>query len=165
MDTSYKIIDNFLTQSDWEQVHSLCCDGNRLPYYVSNIVAHEDDPNPFHYYFTHTFYNWHNSQSTALETLQPLLNAINARSWIRIKANLYPRTESIDVHDPHVDFDYDHLAAVYMVNSNNGYTTMHDGYKVHSVANRIVFFNPQTPHSSSTCSNEKYRITINFNYF
>lgn len=162
---NYKVIDNFLYEDEWKLIHSMCCRGDGLPYYVSNAVASDDDPNPFHYYFTHTFYNYHNTQSPHIEIVQPLIDKINPLSLIRIKTNLYPRTEIVDIHEPHKDFDFDHKAALYMVNDNDGFTTMYDGYKVESKANRMVFFDPQTPHSSSTCSNQKYRVTINFNYF
>ena len=37
--------------------------------------------------------------------------------------------------------------------------------KVLPKANRAVFFRPHELHSSSVCTNQKRRITINFNYF
>ncbi len=36
---------------------------------------------------------------------------------------------------------------------------------IDSVANRILFFDPSEEHSSSLCTDQKRRITINFNYF
>ena len=54
--------------------------------------------------------------------------------------------------------------AVYYINSCNGYTYFEDGYKVKSVANRIVIFPRDTQHSGTT-SSDSYRQVINFNYY
>jgi len=164
--SSYKVIDNFLEKEEWEMINHMCCGGDGFfCWYVQKSIANEEYTNPLHYYFTHTFYNHNNSQSEKIEVLRPLIDRIKSKSLIRIKANLYPRTEIVDIHDPHVDYDYKHKGAVYMVNDNDGFTTMHDGHRVESVANRIVFFDPNKLHNSSSCTNQKYRVTINFNYF
>ena len=39
-----------------------------------------------------------------------------------------------------------------------------EGDKVESVANRVVIFDPTLEHRSVTCTDEKRRIVINFNY-
>ena len=39
------------------------------------------------------------------------------------------------------------------------------GQKIRSVANRMLFFDATKLHNSTTCTDEKGRFNINFNYF
>ena len=168
----YTIEDNFLHINDWHLINSICCgksyhnQEDELPYYVNNNIAAEGDSNPFDFYLTHMFYNFNKRQSSSyIYVLNSLIDKINPRALIRIKANLYPRTEAVYYHDFHMDYDFKHSGALYMVNDNDGFTIMHDGTKIESKANRMIFFDPNKLHRSSSCSNAKYRVTINFNYF
>jgi hypothetical protein len=161
----YQIQDNVLPTEQWRAIHDLCADSREFAYYLSNTVAHDGADHAHHYYFTHQFYDNYSVNSPHFETIAPLVELLRPRALVRIKANLYPSTSSIIVHDPHTDYDFDHRAALYMVNSCDGYTTMSDGTPIESIANRLVVFDPQQLHSSSTTTNAKYRITINFNYF
>ena len=47
----------------------------------------------------------------------------------------------------------------------NGYTIFEDGAKVESVANRMITFPANVKHKGTSCSDEKTRVNINFNYF
>ena len=99
------------------------------------------------------------------ELVVPLVEQLQPKSLMRVKANLYPSTETILEHDPHIDDDFSHKGAVYFVNTNNGYTTTNDNTKVPSVENSVLLFDPSEPHFSSTCTDDKFRVTINVNYF
>ena len=164
----YSVTDNFLPTADWQVIHDLATgelDRGSLPYFVANSVAHPDSDPQMDYYFIHLFYIDSTVNSEYYNFLEPLLSRIQPRALIRVKANLYPATHTVRSHDPHVDLDFAHSAALYMVNTCDGYTTMSDGTQIESVANRLIRFDPQTLHSSSTTSDSKYRVTINFNYF
>ena len=50
------------------------------------------------------------------------------------------------------------------MNSNNGYTSINKD-KIESIENRILLFDPSVEHNSVTCTDEKVRLNINFNYF
>ena len=108
-------------------------------------------------------------------------NSAQARVPIRLKANLYPRTDKIFQHEKHLDyFNYEtreHFPwlnsfpitnMVYMVNDNDGGTEILDTSEgdilIPSKQNTAVIFNNQFWHKSSTCTNKKARITINFNF-
>ena len=52
-----------------------------------------------------------------------------------------------------------------LLTKNNSHTTHFKNKKVLPKENRAVFFDPSIPHSSSLCTDEKRRVTINFNYF
>ena len=124
-----------------------------------------DDNGVFNYQFTHRFY--FNSRVTSKyfdSLLNPILKKINAKALIRVKVNLYPRTDTLVHHTPHTDFDFDHKAAVLSLNTCDGHTSI-KGMTVPSRANRIVFFDPQDPHNSTNCTDQQFRANININYF
>jgi hypothetical protein len=50
------------------------------------------------------------------------------------------------------------------VNTNNGYTKFEDGTKVECVANRLLTFPTNIKHCGASCTDEKTRVVINFNY-
>ena len=84
---------------------------------------------------------------------------------MRVKANMNMRTPEIIEHGFHTDGTSSCTAAIYYVNTNDGYTAFEDGTKVESIANRLVVFNTQTKHTGTTCTNAKFRCVINFNYY
>ena len=94
-----------------------------------------------------------------------ILNQLEVKSLIRIKANLYPSTDNIEYQSEHIDYDYSHKGAIFYLNTNDGFTTLEDGTKIESVENRILLFDPSKPHNSTTCTNDKCRVNVNFNYF
>ena len=54
--------------------------------------------------------------------------------------------------------------ATYYLNTNNGYTELKTGEKVESVENRMLVFDSNIEHQGVTCTDEKRRVLINFNY-
>ena len=104
-----------------------------------------------------------------------------ARVPIRLKANLYPRQSEQFQHEKHFDyFDYSTSEQapwltkvpitnmVYMVNDNDGGTEILDTSEgdimVPSKQNTAVIFPNKYWHRSSTCTDKKARLTINFNF-
>ena len=55
-------------------------------------------------------------------------------------------------------------SAIYYVNSNNGYTKFKNGKKILSKQNKLIIFDNDQPHTGSTCTDERIRVVINFNY-
>ena len=51
---------------------------------------------------------------------QPLLRLViqEDSKLIRVKANLYLRTDEIEHHDNHVDYDFENNAAILYINTN-----------------------------------------------
>ena len=88
----------------------------------------------------------------------------NFKTMIRIKMNAFPYTNVVKEHERHVDFSYEHIGAVFSLNTCDGYTKFSDGTKVESIANRIVFFDASKYHQSTTTSNAKLRYNMNFNF-
>ena len=59
---------------------------------------------------------------------------------------------------------FPHKGAIFYINTNNGFTVLEDGTEIASVSNRLLLFNPSEPHHSTSCTDVKRRVNINFNY-
>ena len=116
------------------------------------------------FYMTHMFYDQNAPMSSLYESLIPVLEKLEVKCLIRIKANLYPNTEILHEHPMHADYSFFHSAAVLSLNTCDGYTKLKDGTKIDSVANRILLFDPGEEHCSTTTTNDPARFNININY-
>ena len=65
----------------------------------------------------------------------------------------------------HIEQSVECTTAIYYVNTNNGYTEFEDGSRVESIENRLVTFPSYMKHTGTTCTDQKRRIVINFNYY
>ena len=108
----------------------------------------------------------------------------DVQSIWRIKANLLTKTPNIIENEFHVDMGRVYkdgveidssgghkkllkqsTTSIFYMNTNNGYTKFEDGTKIESVANRMVSFPTNTQHKGTSCTDQKTRVVINFNYF
>tara|TARA_B100000131_G_scaffold301978_1_gene324679 strand:- start:101 stop:589 length:489 start_codon:yes stop_codon:yes gene_type:complete len=161
-----KIIDNYLDENSFKLI-SETMSSDMFPWFFNDYKINPDwnDDSVFNYQFTHRFYDDARITSKYFDSLlNPILKKINAKALIRIKANLNPVSHELIKYNKHVDQDYSCKAAIYYVNSNNGYT-MFDSQKVESKENRIVFFDAASFHSGTNSTDCKNRMVINFNYF
>ena len=163
---SYEIIDNYLPHVVHENLYNVLIN-NMFPWNFVNAVNSEDDKKDVlnNYYFIHLLYGAYKPTSEHFDLVVPILNKLNPKSLMRIKANLYTRTENLVYHSQHVDYKFKHRGAIYYVNDNDGYTVLHDGTKIESVANRMLLFDASRLHNSTNCTNAKVRCNINFNFF
>lgn len=162
MSDTYQIIDNFLPKKNVNEIKNIMS-SSIFPWYYNDGVSSSNDDD---FYFTHIFYNNYSFQSSFVETIVfPLLEKIKPKSLIRIKGNLYPRTKFKHINNSHVDYNFEHSGAIYYINSNDGNTILSDGTMVESIENRLLLFDPSKPHQSTHCTDENYRMNINFNYF
>jgi len=163
--TDYKVIDNFLETEKFLKIKNSILNPNfswNLTPSVSNLKENLEVTSS--YYFTHLFYSGFNVDPNCY-IFGDILNQLEVKSLIRIKANLYPSTNDIKYHEPHIDYSYEHQGAIFYLNTNNGLTILSDGTKINSVENRILLFDPSELHSSTTCTDDKCRVNVNFNYF
>lgn len=161
----HKIIDNFLLQEKFEEIKNFILNPH-FPWNLTTVVTNDKEnlPIPASYYFTHEFWSGFHIEPEA-QIFAPILNEIECKALLRIKANLYPSTETIVHHDNHNDFDFSHKGAIFYINTNNGLTILENKIKVESIENRLLLFDSSKPHRSTTCSDEKCRVNVNFNYF
>jgi hypothetical protein len=170
-----EIIDNFVNQEQFDELQDLILGANFSWYYNSMIDYAEDVDK---YQFIHCFYTNHSPCSPYYHNLNPILEIINPISLWRIKANLLTITPNIVENDFHYDIgDISNeklnqlTTTIFYLNTNNGYTEFQDGRiamentKVKSVANRLVTFPASLKHRGTSCTDEKIRVVINFDYF
>jgi hypothetical protein len=166
---NYQIYDNFLHNDDYNKIQSEML-STRFPWYYNKTITHKDESLVKEDYlnnflFWHMFYTNGHQNSDKFNLLTPLLNRINPFSIFRIKANLYPRTENIIQHNWHIDFErIKQKTAIYYINDNNGKTIFKDGLVVDSIKNRLIVFDTDLYHASTTCTDEQVRCNINLNY-
>ena len=159
-----KIVDNYLPQKVFEQIQKQVTDYNFPWYYNDNVALKTTNEfNKNHWFLYHTFYIDYSPNSNFFSTIVPVIESLDAKAIIRVKANMYPQTEKLTVHEKHRDYDFEHKGALLYINTNNGYTIV-ENEKVESVANRMLFFDTNKLHQSTTCTDAKVRLNINFNY-
>lgn len=159
------IVDNFLSEEHFSIIKNTMISESPFPWYRFDNISSYNEEQTDGCYFGHMFYIEHRPMSDYFDMLLPLLHKIDVKAIHRIKANLYTNPGKYALHDYHVDQIFPHKGAIYYVNTNNGHTILEDGTKIDSVENRMVFFDSTKPHRSTTCSDEKFRVNINFNYF
>jgi len=153
-----KISDNFLPE-EWFSVIRDFTLSESMPWFMQSGVARSGDQDS---YFTHTFYE-DGQYSPFYELVEPILLELKIESILRVKANLYPRTEKLYEHKPHFDYEEPNQGCVFYVNDNNGFTRFEDQI-VESKANRVAIFDGTKLHNSTTCTDQIARVTINLNW-
>lgn len=171
---SYKVVDNFLNTTEFKHLQSLIIGNTDFNWNITTNVANRGTDKDYDNNLEDQLWNWYGIHpvyatiplSPHFETIAGIFcSKFDIKSLIRIKINFYPYTTKIQEHAKHQDFLFSHSAAVFSLNTCDGFTRMANGDKVDSVENRIVFFDASEYHNSSTTSNQKGRYNINFNYF
>ena len=165
-----KIEDNFLEQTAFNELQAFMMETDLSWFYNSYIVDENVEEKNFQ--FTHTFYRYNTPQSSHYPKMLPIIDKLGLHSIAKIKSNLLTRTSNIVKHTFHIDMPnmskekLKHwTTSIFYMNSNNGYTEFEDGTKVESIANRMVIFSSNLKHRGTSCTDEKTRVVINFNYF
>ena len=157
------VVDNYLDEGSFKAI-SETMNGDMFPWFFNEEKILLTEFDPFNYQFTHCFYIDFVVKSAYFDILNPLILKLNAKSLVRIKANLNPISHKLIEFGLHKDQEYKCKGAIYYINDNNGYT-MFGNEKVESKQNRIVLFDTETEHSSTNSTDCKNRMVINFNYF
>ena len=166
-----KIENNFLSQKEFDEIQELLLtEPKGFPWFYNNIIDTREDVDKFQ--FIHIFYSNNASQSQHASSLMPILEIIGPTSLSRIKANLITRTPEIVENEFHSDMRFlseekrkQWTTSIFYMNTNNGYTKFENGTKVESVANRMITFPSNMKHKGTSCTDEKIRVVINFNYY
>ena len=169
-----KIEDNFLGKKEFDELQTFMMGPNIDWHYGDDIDFEVNEVDRDKFQFIHLFYFNNVPLSSFLEQLNLIIEIIKATSIWRIKANLLTKTPNIIEKVFHVDIQNlkdspeklkQWTTSIFYVNTNNGYTEFEDGTKVESVANRMVTFPTNLKHRGTSCTDEKTRIVINFDYF
>ena len=176
----HKVIDNFLDEEYFDSLVTLFTDkedeggtGQQVPWYFMTSIAYPKGHEKFLplrtrddklFMMAHMFYDQDVPVSPYYGKLMPILEKLKIKCLIRIKANLYPFTETLYEHTMHIDFEFPHKTALLSLNTCDGYTKFKDGTKIDSVANRVLLFDASKEHCSTNTTNVSARINVNINY-
>ena len=165
----HKVIDNFLDEEYFDSLVTLFTDKEKtnntiMPWFFGSSIAYPGVIKDKLFYMAHLFYEDNMPRSNYYDNLIPLLEKLEVRCLIRIKANLFPNTEILHEHPMHWDYPYSHSGAILSLNTCDGYTKLEDGTKIDSVANRVLLFDSSEKHCSTTTTNVSARINININF-
>ena len=163
-----EIKDNFLDKEDFDKIKEVYNSPN-IPWAMGDIL-YDDEINSEvsvldNLQFINPVYSMNQPVSQLFDYWIPILKKTKAVALYSIKINLNPRTPKIYEHGLHTDTGFMCKTGVFYINSNDGYTSFEDGTKVESVENRFVSFNSDMKHSGTSCTNQKYRLVMNINYF
>ena len=165
-----KIEDNFVNQKDFDKLQTFIM-GREFSWFFNPFIVFNDRKEK-EFQFIHIFYFGGTSNSPHSKDLTPIIEIIAPIAFYRIKANLQPKTLNNIENAFHVDIAElsteklkQWTTSIFYINTNNGYTEFEDGTKVESVANRMLTFPANLKHRGASCTDEKRRMVINFNYF
>ena len=164
-----EVIDDFLPSYQFKQLQSVILSRKFSWNFHDGIVG----PNDGQCQFTHVFFDI--SYGGILSIYYSLFDIVQQKFRVsrldRIKSNLNPKTVfhrkggyHTDQRHPREGYPLHQKTAVLYLNTNNGWTEFKKGGKVKSVANRMVIFDSNLEHRGVTCTDEKRRVVINFNY-
>ena len=163
------IVDDFLSHEDHRQLKNLIVFNQNFPLHfqreVSGDKKHREN---WDWYATHTLYHQDHPCSPYTNDIcnyfiPKFMKMDIFRSLMRMRVNFYPYTNRVKEHSPHVDYKFSHYAAIYCLNTCDGFTRI-GREKVKSVANRMYFFDGSVEHNSSTTSDDCGRYNLNFNF-
>ena len=161
------VIDDFLPDYSFKQLQNTLLD-NKFPWYYNDNIIDNVSDTLSNFQFTHTFYDirprWNGEASDYFSLFSHCLQKMKCKNLYRIKANLKPRTFFHYKTAYHIDQEHVKKTAILYFNTNNGWTRFKRGGRVKSVENRLVIFDSNQEHSGVTCTDEKCRVVMNFNY-
>jgi hypothetical protein len=180
---NFEVIDNFLSEEDFKTIKDLIFFNQSFPFFLSNSITYTDKNSidfnneeikeiqnqPWCWYGTHTLYIDDQPRSEFYPLIEEFFiskfKSLDIfKSLLRVKVNFYPHTHELNENIPHYDYTYRHYAAVYSINTCDGFTRLDSNTIVNSVENRIVIFDGSLPHNSTTTSTSSGRFNINFNF-
>tara|TARA_B100001778_G_scaffold82846_1_gene67230 strand:- start:110 stop:628 length:519 start_codon:yes stop_codon:yes gene_type:complete len=171
MEIETKVVDNYLDKDYLQHLKDIMVWG-QMPYQLCKTVSGSERSGEqsqyWYWYGTYVLYKNNEPASPAFDAIKALMQKIiddnDGYAFIRAKVNFYPWTKNVCEHGSHTDYEFPHYGAVLSLNTCDGFTRLHDGTKIESVENRMVFFDASKPHNSSTTSNESGRFNINLNF-
>ena len=167
---NYKVYDNFLPYDQFDYIAKTVVRNDFIWNFNKSVAFLEDGEDP-NWYFTHCFYDNGMPQCSFFNELFEFVQTplkqkadVDIKAVLRIKSNLYPRTEKVVRHQLHSDYGFFNHSCLLGINDCDGYTIFENGDKIESKANRMLVFDGQLQHCSTTCTDQKVRLNINCNF-
>jgi hypothetical protein len=159
-----KVINNFLPEKDFSVLKNIFI-GESLPWHLTRISpGNFKDFQNVHYFITEQ-----KITSNYYNLLNPIIKLIDPFILLRVKANLIIKGEKIIEHGMHIDYrelneNCNLTTGILYMNSNDGYTKFENGEKILSEENKFIEFDGELMHTGTNCTDQPFRIVINFNY-
>ena len=159
-----KVIDNFIDINDLNKIRDIMLN-TTFPWFFGEGKSNKYDGS---YQFCHVFVDKGKLISNYFKLNKPVLNKLNVDKIIRIKANFTPKKEKNFQSPMHVDTTIlsgeKFKTGVFYLNSNNGSTLFKNGKRIYSKENRMLIFDGHQKHCGVDCTDNDYRIVINYNW-
>tara|TARA_B100000963_G_scaffold86366_1_gene74011 strand:+ start:95 stop:580 length:486 start_codon:yes stop_codon:yes gene_type:complete len=156
-----EVIDNFLPSTIFYNLQKIMM-SSEFPWFYNDFILaprnYEKD-----YQFTHQFVNSDTGYQDYYYLIEPCVKQLRVSNIKRIKANLNTKTIFHNSGGFHIDYP-NMLTSIFYINTNNGWTKFKGGDKIKCVENRMVIFDSNIEHSGFSCTNQKRKIVVNFNY-
>lgn len=183
---------NFLGQTEFRKSFKDVIESDFFPWFYNPVTADgniDDLSDINNYSFAHTGIAGGESNSFMGEKFKYLthrledVSEIPIKEILRVRIGMILRNHEQIIHDPHVDFLFPHMTAIFYLNDCDAPTVMYDQIhpedkleeqisgpfeekqRINSEENKIVVFDGLNYHSSTTPLNSKRRIVININFF
>jgi hypothetical protein len=156
-----KIFKNFLDEESLKQLEFTIMNSHMPWYYNDSILVNSEK----YFQFTYSFFadSKQNCHSDMINLIEPILKKLQYKKLISVKANLLTNTPETIEHGFHVDKTAGKTGIFYM-NTCNGYTRFKNNKKIKSERNKYIEFDSKLEHTGASCTDEKRRVVINFNY-
>ena len=168
LNTNYKIIDNFLDKDFYKNLKYFLY-SESIPWYFKSIDSPNNTKNK-NGFFSFCWYNNNRPHHIKYdEQIIPILEKLNYKSTIQVRANLVCRDKDTIETNFHKDYEYENSkTAILYFTTCNAKTVLNIDNKeinIDSIENRMLIFNSNINHKVIYQTDVYKRIVINFNYF
>lgn len=163
---SIEIFDNYLNKEDFNKIKNIFIDNEKFPWHYTSGIAYPYEIKQVDkfQFFNLMYRDDIGVKSSYYPDLMPLLNKINPKEILRVKANLGTRTSTHIEGGMHIDTKIKLTTAIFYLNTNNGFTVFESGERVNSIENRLVTFDSSIMHSGFSQTDYNIRVVLNLNY-
>ena len=157
----FKVKDNFFKKDQYDKIKNLVINPDFNWFVQHGVIDEKNDD----FFLTHTLFHEDRGINSDWYSpiIEPFIEKLKIKKLFRSKLNFYAKTDKQVVHGFHTDRKDKHMVVLFFLNENNGHTLFRNK-KVKSEDNRAVIFDGSLEHSSTTCTDKNYRITLNINY-
>ena len=171
----HEVIDNFLSEEDLVSIQSTLFpknlnNPNNFTWNYQKGIVRDPEKGPTGYeeddwMYVRSLYSTDNGLKfdKFYPVIKPILNKLNHKELLDIRANLLVPTKEHVYHEFHTDRREPHTVALFYVIDCNGFTILKDTATVECVQNRMLIFDGSIEHHSVS-STDQPRCVININY-
>lgn len=175
-----KIIDNLLPRIYFEELQHHFT-GDECRWFFNNSLTGDDSLESIGSFGFNLKLHWNgyfvdNYESiltkalvfTAQERVEKLVK--EPMQIVRVRGDMTVYNSLNHRHELHTDFQYEHMTAIFYMNSSDGNTLLYDRegneliQEVEPVGNRLLIFDGMMQHTGHSPSKHKSRILINMNF-